>query len=91
MTVVDPLVSLHTSDETGLRGWAVAAALVSQLQEADRSGALDVSGILAAAISDLDEAELKELDRQLFGPLTENSRRGEWNQACLFLSRSFEG
>jgi hypothetical protein len=75
----DLLVSVEpTSEDTGRRGWAVAAAIIGRLQEADLVG-IDLPAILGPLISDLSEAELEELDRQFFGPLTEAPLPTEWH------------
>jgi hypothetical protein len=88
MKVFDPLVSIEPSAQAGLRGWAVAAAIIARLQEVGLSGGIDVPAILGPAISDLSESELEELARQLFGPLMDTSRCflghhvREWQAAC---------
>jgi hypothetical protein len=75
MKVFDPLVSLEPSARAGgLRGWAVAAAIIARLQEVGLSAGIDVPAILGPAISDLSESELEELARQLSGPLMDTSR-----------------
>jgi hypothetical protein len=74
MTVFDPLVSVEPSAQAGLRGWAVAAAIIARLQEVGLSDGIDVPAILGPAISDLSESELEELARHLFGPLMDISR-----------------
>jgi hypothetical protein len=74
MNVFDPLVSVEQSAQPGLRGWAVAAAIIARLQEVGLSGGIDVPAILGPAISDLSDSELEELGRQLYGPLMDTSR-----------------
>jgi hypothetical protein len=71
MKVFDPLVSVEPSAQARLRGWAVAAAIIAQLQEVGLSGGIDAPAILGPAISELSEADLEELARQLNGPLTD--------------------
>jgi hypothetical protein len=73
MNVFDPLVSVEPSAQDGLRGWAVAAAIIARLQEVGLSVELDVPAILGPAISDLSESELEELARQLYGPLMDTA------------------
>lgn len=70
MKVFDPLVSIEPGPQAGLRGWAVAAAIIVRLQEAG----IDVPTILGPAISDLGESELEELARQLSSPLMDRPR-----------------
>ena len=88
MTVFDPLVLIEPSAQAGLRGWAVAAAIIARLQEVGLSDGIDVPAILGPAISDLSEPELEQLARQLFGPLMDISRCllghhvREWLAAC---------
>ena len=55
----------------GHRGWAVAAAIIGLLQEAELLDGIDLPAILGPVISDLSKEELEELDRQVFGPLSE--------------------
>jgi hypothetical protein len=74
MNAFDPLVSIEPGAQVGLRGWAVAAAIIARLQEVGLSGGIDVRAILGPAISDLGESELEELARQLYGPLMDTSR-----------------
>jgi hypothetical protein len=69
MNAFDPLVSIEPGAQAGLRGWAVAAAIIARLQEVGLSGGIDVPAILGLAISDLGASELEELARQLYGPL----------------------
>src|SRR5215207_4059321 len=69
MNAFDPLVSIEPATQPGLRGWAVAAAIIARLQEVGLSGAIDVPAILGPAISDLGASELEKLARQLYGPL----------------------
>ena len=73
MNVFDPLVSVELSAQAGLRGWAVAAAIIARLNEVGLSGERDVPAILGPAISDLSESELEELARQLNGPLMDTA------------------
>jgi len=75
MKIFDPLVSLQPSPQAGLRGWAVAAAIIARLQEIGLSGGIDMRAILGPAISDLSEPELEELARQMSGPLADVGRR----------------
>jgi hypothetical protein len=82
MKVFDPLVSVEPSARaSGLRGWAVAAAIIARLQEVGLSAGIDVPAILGPAISDLSESELEELARQTSGPLLDTPR-------CLLRTRS---
>jgi hypothetical protein len=82
MKVLDPLVLMEgSSAQAGRRGWAIAAAIIARLQEVGLSGGIDVPAILAPAISDLSEAELEELARQINGPLLDTPR-------CLLRTRS---
>ena len=74
MNAFDPLVSIEPRAQAGLRGWAVAAAIIARLQDVGLSGGIDVPAILGPAISDLGESELEELARQLYGPLMDTSR-----------------
>ncbi len=74
MELFDPLVSFDPSAHAGLRGWAVAAAIIGRLQDAGLSAGIDVRAILSPAISDLSEPEREELARQAFGPLMDPSR-----------------
>jgi hypothetical protein len=74
MKVFDPLVSVEPGKEAGLRGWAVAAAIIGRLQEVGLSREIDVPAIVAPVLSDLSECELEELARQIFGPLMDTSR-----------------
>jgi hypothetical protein len=73
MNVFDPLVSMETSAQDNLRGWAFAAAVIARLNEVGLSGGIDVPAILGPAISDLSELELAELARQLYGPLMDTA------------------
>jgi hypothetical protein len=88
MKVFDPLVSIEPSAQAGLRGWAVAAAIIARLQEVGLADGIDVPAILGPTISNLSEADLEELARQLFGPLMDTSRCflghhvREWQAAC---------
>jgi hypothetical protein len=75
MNAFDPLVSIEPATQAGLRGWAVAAAIIARLQEVSLSGAIDIPAILGPAISDLSESEWEELARQMSGPLMDTSRR----------------
>jgi hypothetical protein len=59
MKVFDPLVSVEPSAQGGLRGWAVAAAIIARLQEVGLSGGIDVPAIIDPAISDPSESELE--------------------------------
>jgi hypothetical protein len=77
MKVMDPLVSIEPGARARLRGWAVAASIIARLQEVGLSSGIDVPAILGPAISDLSEADLEELARQLNGPLMDPPR-------CLF-------
>jgi hypothetical protein len=74
MNAFDPLVSIEPGAQVGLRGWAVAAAIIGRLQEVGLSGGMNVPAILGPAISDPGESELEELARQLYGPLMDTSR-----------------
>ena len=75
MKVFDPLVSVERSRaQADLAGWAVAAAIISRLHQFGLSEGIDVKAILSPALSDLNEAELEELARQLSGPLMDISR-----------------
>jgi hypothetical protein len=69
MTVLDPLLSFEPSMKAGLRGWAVAAAIIARLQQVGRSEAFELTAILGPVIADLSESELEELARQVNGPL----------------------
>jgi hypothetical protein len=91
MTVLDPLVSIKPSTEAARRGWAVAAAIIGRLQEADLVG-IDLPAILRPVISALSELELAELDRQFYGPLTETetSLLGEWHAVRQVSSKLME-
>ena len=88
MNAFDPLVSIEPATQAGLRGWAVAAAIIARLQEVGLSSGIDMPAILGPALSDLNESELEELARQLFGPLMETSQcflghhLGEGQAAC---------
>ena len=84
MNAFDPLVSIEPATQAGLRGWAVAAAIIANLQEVGLSGGIDVPAILGPAISDLSEADLEELARQLIGPLMDPPRYllGDNVRAC---------
>ena len=73
MNVFDPLVSVEPSAQDGLRGWAVAAAIIACLNEVGLSRGIDVPAILGPAISDLGASELEELARQLYGPLMDTA------------------
>jgi hypothetical protein len=74
MKVFDPLVSVEPRARAGgLRGWAVAAAIIARLQQVALSDEIDVPAILGPAISDLSESELEELARQLCGPLMDTA------------------
>ena len=73
MNAFDPMVSIEPGALAGLRGWAVAAAIIARLQEVGLSGGIDVPAILGPAISDLGESELEELARQLYGPLMDTT------------------
>ena len=53
MNAFDPLVSIEPGAQAGIRGWAVAAAIIARLKEAGLSGGIDVLAILGPAISDL--------------------------------------
>lgn len=75
MKVLDPLVSLQPSPQAGLRGWAVAAAIIARLQEVGLPSGTDMQAILGPALSDLSEPELEELARQMSGPLADTSQR----------------
>jgi hypothetical protein len=75
MKISDPLVSVQPSTQAGLRGWAVAAAIIARLQEVGLAGGIDMRAILGPAISDLSEPELEELARQMSGPLADTSQR----------------
>src|SRR3954452_7093900 len=55
MKVFDPLVSVELGAQAGLRGWAVAAAIIGRLQEVGLSGGIDMLAILGPVISDLSE------------------------------------
>ena len=74
MNAFDPLVSIEPGAPVGLRGWAVAAAIIARLQEVGLSSGLDMAAILGPAISDLSESEFEELTLQMFGPLMDTSR-----------------
>ena len=52
MTVLDPLVSIKPSTEAARRGWAVAAAIIGRMQEADLVG-IDLPAILRPVIQPL--------------------------------------
>ena len=84
MKIIDPLVSIEPSAQARLRGWSVAAAIIARLQEVGLSSGTDVAAILGPAISDLNEADLKELARQLDGPLMDPPRYvlGDNVRAC---------
>ena len=73
MNAFDPLVSIEPGAQAGLRGWAVAAAILARLLEVDLSAGTDVPAILGPAISDLGKSELEELARQLYGPLMDSA------------------
>ena len=73
MNVFDPLVSVEPSAQDGLRGWAVAAAIIARLNVVGLSGEIGVPAILDSATSDLSESELEELARQLYGPLMDTA------------------
>ena len=75
MKVLDPLVSVAPGPQAGLRGWAVAAAIIARLQEVGLPGGTDMRAILGPALSDLSEPELEELARQMSGPLADVRRR----------------
>lgn len=77
MEIFDPLVSVEPGRQTGLRGWAVAAAIIARLQEVG----IDVPAILGPALSDLGESELDELARNLAGPLMDHQRCFRWHRA----------
>ena len=93
MKVFDPLVSIEPSAQTGLRGWAVAAAIIARLQEVGLSAGIDVPAILGPAISDLGESEWEELARQLSGPLMDSPRCilghrvGQWQATSQLQSK----
>jgi hypothetical protein len=63
VSAFDPLLSIEPGAQAGLRGWAVAAAIIARLQEVGLSGGIDVPAILGPAIPDLGEPELEELAR----------------------------
>jgi hypothetical protein len=70
MKVFDPLVLVERSSaQAGLAGWVIAAAIIARLHEFGLSDGIDVKAILGPAISDLSEADLEELARQINGPL----------------------
>jgi hypothetical protein len=77
MKIVDPLVTVEPGRQTGLPGWAVAAAIIARLQEVG----IDVPAILGPALSDLAESELDELARHLAGPLMDGQRCFGWRRA----------
>ena len=75
MKVLDPLVLMEgSSAQAGRRGWATAAAIIARLHESGFLDRIDVMAILDPAISDLSEAELEELARQINGPLLDTPR-----------------
>ena len=73
MNVFDPLVSVEPRAQDGLRGWAVAAAIIARLNEVSLSGERGVPAILGPAISELSKSELEELARQIYGPLMDTA------------------
>ena len=79
MKIVDPLVTVEPGRQTGLRGWAVAAAIIARLEEVG----IDVPAILGPALSALAESELDELARHLAGPLMDGQQCFRWYRAAL--------
>lgn len=75
MKVSDPLVLVERSTtQAGLRGWAVAAAVVARLHELGRAEGIDVAAILGPVLLDLTESELEALAAQMTGPLMDTPR-----------------
>lgn len=75
MKVFDPLVSVEPSNvQLGLRGWAVAAAIIARLNEASHYEGIDVTALIGPVISDLSDSELEELARQISGTLMDIPR-----------------
>jgi hypothetical protein len=75
MKVFDPLVWVERSGaQADLAGWAVAAAIIARLHEFGLSDGIDVKAILDPVTSDLSEAELEKLARQINGPLLDTPR-----------------
>ena len=79
MKIFDPLVSVEPGPQTGLQGWAVAAAIIARLQEVG----IDVPAILGPALADLGKSELDELARHLAGPLMDRPRCFRWHRPGL--------
>jgi hypothetical protein len=75
MKVSDPLVLIQgSSAQAGLAGWAVAADIIARLSDFGLSDRIDVKAILGPAISNLSEADLEQLARQINGPLLDTPR-----------------
>lgn len=75
MKVSDPLVLVERSTtQVGLKGWAVAAAVIARLHDLGRAEGIDVAAILGPALSDLTESELEALAAQITGPLMDPPR-----------------